>query len=62
MNRYLAKLPPNLSRILFGAWLIGMAVSSSGSPQPPVHISFAGVNVILGIVLVAAGTLMLLKR
>lgn len=59
MNKLLLMVPPNLSRILFGIWLIGMALSD---PQSWVRINFSGLNVILGLILVAAGIFTLLKR
>ncbi|MBY0523002.1 MAG: hypothetical protein K2R98_06370 [Gemmataceae bacterium] len=60
MNKFLATLPTNLSRILFGVWLIGMALSDK--EHSPLKLNFTGVNVILGLVLVVAGILYILRK
>jgi hypothetical protein len=60
MNKFLMMLPHNLSRILFGVWLIGMALADK--EHSPTKLHFTGVNVILGVVLVTAGILYILRR
>jgi hypothetical protein len=57
MRQYLLRLPHNLSRILFGSWLIGMGLQNwlainNGSLN-------SGLTVLLGLLLIAAGVCML---
>ena len=59
MKRYLAKLPPHLSRILLGVWFIGMAL---GVADSPVKVSFTGYRQLLAIILIASGVFTVLGR
>jgi hypothetical protein len=49
-------LPRNLGRLLFGVWLIVMALVAA------TDLKFAGINVVLGMLLVGAGVATLLGK
>jgi hypothetical protein len=56
MDEYLKRLPNNLGMILLSIWLIlwGLIYVLS--------LSFAGLNLVMGILAIVAGVLLLLKR
>jgi hypothetical protein len=49
-------LPRNLGRLLFGVWLIAMALVAAAD------LKFTGINVVLGLLLVGAGVTTLLGK
>lgn len=49
------RAPRNLGHMLFGFWLVAMGIT-----QSPLNLTFQGIWVILGLLLIAAGICMLL--
>jgi hypothetical protein len=52
-------LPHKFGRLLFGVWLILMALSDSSAP---ITIAFRGWHVVLGILIIAAGVFIIVDR
>ena len=60
MGRFMQLLSHNLSDGLFGIWLIGMGIVYWVNPGSPGILTF--LNVVLGVVLAAAGVCSLFGR
>jgi hypothetical protein len=60
MNKLLLYVPANLSRLLFGLWLVGMGVMDYIRPGSPSLQTLMGI--VLGVILVGAGVCTLIGR
>jgi len=60
MGKFAVQVPTNLSRYLFGIWLIGMGAVGGIDPRSPTLLTLLGV--MLGGILIGAGVLTILGR